>query len=222
MKLNFVTNFSLAAFSLAVLLPCAAQTATTQTSNDTPPVAASADSMRMMPAQAVLKETIDASKAAPGSQFRVNLTNAVHLNNGQTLPNGTLLVGEVVSDDTITTGAPKLALRFTQAVLKNGQTVPIKATIVGLAQSGDLETTGNAVSANAVPSSWNDGTLKVDQASVATGLELHSRAASDNSGVILSSKKKDVKLSAGYEMALAISSQTNDQPISTTSSDARR
>jgi len=208
MTIKSVTNLSVASLFLAIMLPASAQTPATT------------DAPHLMPAQAVLNQTLDAAKAAPGTQFRVKLSAAAHLSNGQNLPYGTELVGTIVNDENVTAGAPKLALRFTQAVLKNGQVVPIKATIVGLAQAGD--STGTTVAPNSVPASWNDGSLHVDQVSVATGLELHSRAASNNSGVISSSKKKDVKLTAGDQMALAIAPQTADQPVDTTSNGARR
>jgi hypothetical protein len=219
MTLKLATQLSMTAISLAILLPASAQTGTAQTGQDMPAVSNS-DVQHMMPAQAILNQTLDTAKAAPGTEFRVKLAGAVHLSNGQVLPNGTELVGQVVSDETITNGTPKLALRFTQAVLKNGQVVPVKATIVGISQPGDLDATVNAN--KAVPASWNDGTLQVDQISKETGLELHSRAASNNSGVILSAKKKDVKLASGVEMALAISAQTPDQPVNTTAVGARR
>lgn len=208
MTMKSATTLSMASLFLAIMLPASAQT----------PAVASTDASHLMPAQAVLNQTIDAAKATPGTQFRVKLSAAAHLSNGQNLPYGTELVGTIVNDENVTPGAPKLALRFTQAVLKNGQVVPIKATIVGLAQAGD----STIAATGAVPASWNDGSLHVDQVSVATGLELHSRAASNNSGVISSSKKKDVKLSAGDQLALAIAPQTADQPVDTTSNAARR
>jgi hypothetical protein len=49
----------------------------------------------------------------------------------------------------------------------------------------------------------------VDQLNALSGVDLHSKIASNNSGVLVSTKNDDVKLRAGTEFALAIAEQPN-------------
>jgi hypothetical protein len=60
-----------------------------------------------------------------------------------------------------------------------------------------------------IPNSWNDGTLQVDQIGAVKDIDLHSRISSHNSGVFVSTKKHDVKIPAGSEIALAIAARPN-------------
>ena len=215
---------SIAALSLALVLPVCAQTGNSNpTQNDTQSgiqnengtnahSRGSRVAMRMVADRAVLDHTLEANKAAPGTQFRATLEKTVQLNNGPQLPKGTMLLGQVAADDMNQGGTSKLALRFTEAVLKDGQRVPIKATIVGVYQPSSETADGNPVSpGDEVPDSWNDGTLAVDQINVMSGVDLHSRLASKNSGVFVSNNKKDVKLQEGSEIALAIGAQRPGQ-----------
>lgn len=57
-----------------------------------------------------------------------------------------------------------------------------------------------------MPNSWNDGTLAEDQVGVIKGVDLHSRISSQNSGVLVSSSKDDVKLPRGTDLSLALAS----------------
>jgi len=109
-------------------------------------------------------------------------------------------------------GNSKLAVRFTQAVLKDGTTIPIKATIVGAYKP--MDSSNNDVTptpGKQVPNNWNDGTLKIDEIGVSKDVDLHSSIASKNSGVFVGTNNHTVKLPAGSEFALAIAQQTPRQ-----------
>lgn len=169
------------------------------------------EAMRMVPARGSLAQTLDANKTRIGHQFRVKLSKTVHLDNGPELPAGTVLVGNIVDDDMQINGMSKLALRFTHANLKNGQVLPVKVTIVGVVTPGKLEDEdGDGFSDYQVPTNWTDGTLQVDQIDVVSGVDLHSKIASTNSGVFVSKKKDDVKLPAGSEIQMAIATGTTE------------
>jgi hypothetical protein len=170
------------------------------------------EAMHMIAARGLLLQTLDAKKTRVGSEFRVKLSKTVHLDNGPELPGGTILVGNVVDDDMQLDGLSKLALRFTQATLKNGQLIPIKATIVGVASKENLEDQAfeDGYSDYEVPNSWTDGTLQVDQINAVSGVDLHSKITSRNSGVFVSKKKDDVKLPAGSEIQMAIAPGTTE------------
>jgi hypothetical protein len=165
------------------------------------------ETLRMVPARAALDGAVVASKVKPGDEFRATLADKVQLANGPQLPAGTVLIGQVSTDDTNQSGASKLALRFTSAKLKNGQTVPIKATIVGILPTGfSNEDSYRLNDKNDVPASWNDGTLTIDQIDAMNGVDLHSKIASRNSGVFVSTKD-NIKLVNGGELELAIAQQ---------------
>ena len=159
---------------------------------------------KMVAAQASITSTIDSQKMPPGSQFRVRLDSKVRLQNGPELPAGTMLVGQVANDDTQSTAAAKLALRFTEADLKNGQTVPIKATIVDvykMTAAADV----NDYQTPPAPHDWNSAITTVDEAGIFSGVDFHSSIDSPNSGVFVSTRKDDIKLSSqlGLELAIA-------------------
>jgi len=188
---------SLATFSLAVLVPLSSASAQN----------GQREADRMVRARASLNHTLDADHTAPGYQFRATLSDNVHLSDGVELHRGDALLGRVTTDDMNTPGRSRLAIRFNQAVLKNGQTVPIKATIVSLYPPGDF--LNNSYSTEQIPNTWNDGTLRVDQIGAVKDVDLHSRISSQNSGVFVSTKKEDVKIPAGSEIALAITARNN-------------
>jgi hypothetical protein len=163
----------------------------------------------MVPANAALLQTIDASKIESGNQFKVKLAQTVHLNNGPELHSGTILVGTVTKDGE-QSGAPKLTLRFTQATLKDGTVVPIKATIVGVAKPDSSDSQGNSVApGDQEPNNWTSGTLQVEQLNAASHANLHSEIASDDSGVFTSQDNQDVKIKAGTELKLAVAKSNN-------------
>jgi hypothetical protein len=156
------------------------------------------EEMQMVPAQAALLAPLDSSKLQPGAEVRAQLTSAVHLPNGADLRSGTVLVGQVANDDSQMNGAAKLALRFTEADPKGGQPVPIKATIVGIDHPVD------PTSANQPPNNWNDGTKGIDQMGAISGVDLHSKIASPNSGMLIATKKNDIKLEKGSILSMGI------------------
>ena len=157
----------------------------------------------MVPARAIVANTIDSRTAKPGDQIEAKLSGTVHLKNGPELPRGTELIGTVAADDTNTNGTSRLALRFTQAHLKDGKTIPIKATIVSLYSADSSEGLDHHM--------WTANTLQIDQEHALSGVELHSKIADENSGVLVSKKKGDVKLPHGYGIALAIAANPAGQ-----------
>ena len=214
MKREATISLLVAAIAFVVLSPQfaharAAENSQGSLSNANPP-AAQQEAMQMVPAQGDLVKPIDARKAQPGNQFRVVLSDTVHLKNGIELPHGTALIGLVSTDDMHLSGTSKLALRFTKAELKNGKVLPIKATIVGVFPPAEQDAEGYPVAAgNQDTNNWTSHMLQIDEIGALSGVDLHSRIASKNSGVFVSTKKDDMKLSAGSEFALAIAVRKN-------------
>jgi len=164
----------------------------------------------MVPAQAALTKTLDAKKVQPGQQIRITLSRSVQLKDGPELPRGTELIGIVVADPASANTTSRLELRFTQAVLKSGKIVPIKATIVGVHSPGNGDIVGHPVAAgNQAPNNWNSQILEVEQTDAESGVQLQSKIASENSGILVSTRKGAVKLLAGSEIALAIAIDKN-------------
>lgn len=165
---------------------------------------------KMVPARAVFTETLESDKAQPGANIQAKLTKNVTLHDGTKLPSGTLLLGSVVRDNT-QPGMARLAVRFNQARLKDGQTIPVKATIVGIYNTPDADDSMGywGGDPNSIPPSWNDGTLQIDQINALPGIDLHSKVASPNSGVFVSKKKDDIKLSPSYSLTVAIADRQN-------------
>lgn len=166
------------------------------------------EAIKMVPARAVLVKGLDARDAPAGSAFQAKLVQKVHLKDGTELPSGTMLMGTIVQDDMQTQGRSKLALRINNAQMKDGKSVPVKATIVGVDRPHSTDAQNIGVGeGDEMPNSWNDGMLQVDQLGVVPGVDLHSKVASQNSGVFVSTKKDDVSLRAGSELELAIAGQ---------------
>ena len=57
-----------------------------------------------------------------------------------------------------------------------------------------------------VPDNLNNQPDAIDATGVATGVDLHSKASSQNSGVFVTSTKEDIKLPLGTKMELALAS----------------
>lgn len=206
MKLRYAIPIAATATFLMLPVSGGAQTMGSQTASasNTQQPNGTEEAMRMVPARAELTKTLDAKRLQPGRQFRAKLAQTVHLDNGVELPSGTLLIGTVARDDMQTAGTSRLALRFTEAILKDGKTIPIKATIVGLFGPESESAQGYPVTpGDQVPNSWNDRMLQIDQENVGGGVALHSRISSSNSGVFVA-KDKDVKLRSGSELQLAL------------------
>jgi hypothetical protein len=176
-----------------------------------------AEAMHMVPAQGALVTDIDAKKDSPGKEFQVRLAKSVRLENGTELRSGTILVGQIVQDDMQMAGNSKLALRITEARPKSGDVVPIKATIVGVAGPGGVDTSGHSVMPGEQDNNtWTNKTLGVDQVNAISNADLHSRIASTNSGVLVSTRD-DVKLKKDTEIELAIASAAENNHSNGTS-----
>jgi hypothetical protein len=204
MKHNAALSLSMAVACLVLAGPGFAQTQNT----DQTGAAAQQEAAIMVPAQAAMIKSLDARKDKPGEEFRARLNNTVHLKNGPELPHGTILIGQVTTDDMQTSGNSRLALRFTEAKLKDGKVIPLKAMIVGVQPpESDTPTELN----EQAPLPWNSNTLQVDQEGVFSGVDLHSRVNSQNSGVFVTKTKDNVKLRAGSELTLAVAAQSGGQ-----------
>ncbi len=191
-----------------------------------PPARATAqgriDAHEMVRGTVALNRSLDARKDHDGSQFAARLTRTVHLKNGKTLDKGTTLVGTVENDDMQIAGKSKLAVRFTEAKLNNGETIPIKATIVQVYPPVGLDADGSPLpdeggpqyAADDYTNDWNARQLNVDQIGALKNVDLHSRLASENSGVFVSTKRDDVKLMRGSRLELAMAEQGNGQRAS--------
>lgn len=183
-----------------------AQNKAAQIKNDPPP--GMREAMMMVPAQAAVVRTIDARKAHPGQQFQAELADTVQLKNGPELPRGTRLIGTIAADRIEQGGASTLSLRFTKAQLKDGKIVPIKATIIAVYAPGIAgydqypETPGNQE-----PNAWQGHSLNFDQTGGLSGVDLHSRIADRDSGALVTTRKDDIKLPTGSELALAIAAR---------------
>jgi hypothetical protein len=165
--------------------------------------------MQMVPAQAKLIGSLDARKAQPGQEVRAALSSTVHLKNGPELPRGTNLIG-TANADTTQHNRRALVLSFTKAELKNGTVVPVKAIIVGAAEPQESSPSMDRGTADVSP--WDGVALQVDNVNVLSGgIDLHSNIASSNSGTFVATKKDDVKLPSGSQLALAMSAQGSGQ-----------
>lgn len=198
------TARSIVVAALTATLSFAALPLFAQSGEATNGTSAATSAQDFVPAQAVLINTLDSKKLQPGASFEAQLDGKVKFAGGMELPAGTLLRGTVASDDQNVQGNAKLALRFETAQLKNGQTVPVRATIVGFEAPGNQEMAAYSGYETPQPNDWNPATVAVDQIGVTSGVDLHSKVGSANSGVFVATKKDDVKLSKGSAVNLAI------------------
>ena len=207
MKFKPILTYSLAFASLLLVSPALVHA---QVHDPAGPRAnmnsAAADVNQMVPAQAALKNTIDARKEQPGRGFDAVLTQKVHLKDGTELPKGTTLVGKVETDSVLSSGKSTLTLKFTEAKLKDGKQIPIKATIVGVAPPYTYQ--GEDQAGTDYLSPWDGRSSEFDQVGALSGVDLHSRISGRNSGTFVSGKK-DLKLSDGSQLALAIGAPGN-------------
>ena len=158
----------------------------------------------MVPALATLVEPLDQKSLQAGQQFHATLGGKVQLKNGTELPKGTVLVGSVAASEQTANGGSKLVLRFTSAQLKDGKTVPVKVTIVGASAASNADLLSGA---------WSFAQRggPIQQTNVYSGVDLHSDAASNDSGSFESSGKSRVKLLKGSALSLGISAQQDAQ-----------
>lgn len=212
---------ALSALGLAIAIPggAAAQSEANPQMNSNSSQAMSGtegqqEAAQMVPARAAVDHTLDAKDAKPGQAFQARLAAKVRLKDGEELPKGTVLSGKVGTDDMNENGRSKLALCIDQARLKDGKTIPLKATIVGVYGPGTgpaIEEGYNVSAGNQEPNNWNHDVLQVDQIGALSGVDLHSKIGSQNSGVLISTKKDDIKLKTGTELALAIAPGNRNQ-----------
>ncbi|HVN94179.1 MAG TPA: hypothetical protein VMT38_10810 [Terracidiphilus sp.] len=172
--------------------------------------AASADAegaaSQMVPAEAVLKNAIDAKKVHQGDEFKATLSQSVQLKNGTELPRDTVLVGTIATDNMQSGGTSTLALRFTKAQLKDGKVIPIQADIMGIAGPNGAEPTESYNTSFAI-SPWDGTTTRVDEPGAVSGFDFHGRIGGQYSGQFVSTKKDNVKLAPGSQIALAIAAR---------------
>ncbi len=198
MKREAMISLSAAVLSLAFF----ATTAIAETHNNSSSASNSNSSAQlsiarsMVPAQAELKDTLDARKVHSGQQFEATLNHKVTLKDGQELPAGTVLVGKVVTDAMHAGGSSKLALRITQAKLNDGKAIPIHAMIAGIYSQGSPDAEYGPF--------WSPSELNIEQLGATGGFDLHSQVDGKTSGTFESKKKDDVKLNRGVDLSLAI------------------
>jgi hypothetical protein len=214
MKREVALTFSLAALSLAMLSPNVVKAQNTDDSRPSQTTAGNqsgqSEAMDMVSARVALNNTIDANKSKPGDPIRTTLSDKVSLKNGTVLPAGTEIVGVVAADEMQTNGASKLAMNFNKAQLKNGTVVPIKATIVGIYPPEFQDISGRPIKpGDEMTHTWTGHPDAVDEIGALPGVDLHSRIESNNSGVLVSKTKHDVKLKYGSEIALAVAPQAS-------------
>jgi hypothetical protein len=178
--------------------------------NNGNPAEARQEAQQMVPAQVILLNDVSTKKSHEGDQVRAELRSRdVVLKNGTKLPSGTLLVGKI-TEAQASPGNVRLAMRFSDARLKDGQTVPVKATIVAIEPPGD-EVDGIQQVHVSAQDVWNQNILQVDELGAVGGADLHSSITGDNSGVIVSHRKDNVKITAGSQIDVAIGPPTNQQ-----------
>jgi hypothetical protein len=153
----------------------------------------------------MLTHPVDAKKLSSGATIPMKLTHPVTFSNGTKLPAGTMLDATVVQDDMQLDGKFKLALRFTDAKTKDGKTIPVKATILAVAAEAIPGPNGPDMGETtlAVPDNLNNQPDVVDSEGIAPGVDLHSKASDQNSGVLVT-KKDNIKLPYGTKMELAL------------------
>jgi len=163
--------------------------------------AAASEAAQMVPAIAELQHTLDAEKNHLDSTFEAELNSKITLSNGTVLPAHTVLIGRVTHDELQPTGSSKFAVRFDQARLKDGKTLPVKATVIAIRRPDSDGNTGL--------NDWTSQTLTVQQLDAVAGVDLHSEIAGNDSAVLVSTKKHDVKVPAGSQLQLAIGPATD-------------
>ena len=214
MRYQAVLSLSLAAACMIFLGPDLAHarntTGNTASASFSASHAGHHEALLMVPARADLVKPLDARNLKVGQQFQARLAKTIDLKNGPKLPRGTELIGKVVKDKMSADGKTStLALLFTKADMKGGKVIPIKATIVGIYPPSSGY--GGSYFNGPIPNEWTPSTLQVDQINVLNGINLHSKIAAKDSGVLVSKKKDNMKLESGSEFALAIAERGSGQ-----------
>jgi hypothetical protein len=180
-----------------------------QSDNNGDSAEARQEAQQMVPAQLTLLNNVSAKKSHEGDEVRAQLRSRDVVLNGTKLPIGTLLIGKI-TEAQATPGNVRLAMRFSDAKLKDGQTIPVKATIVAIEPPGDGV---DGIQQAQVPAEdvWNRNVLQVDELGAVGGADLHSSITGDNSGVIVSDRKDNVRITAGSQIDIAIGPPMNQQ-----------
>jgi hypothetical protein len=163
-----------------------------------------------VPGVVQLTHALDSRKLSVGTIIQTRLIDTIHLANGVRLPSGTLINAAVVQDDMQIEGKVKLALRFTEARMKNGKTIPITATILDLATRPEAVENDSDIAEPTldIPDNLNNRPDRVDVINVISGVDLHGRANSQNSGVFVTTTKNDIKLPNNTQIELALAPGT--------------
>ena len=136
-----------------------------------------------------------------GQHFEARLSKTVHLKNGPKLRSRHRTHRQSCKDRMSADGKTStMALQFTKAELKGGQVIPIKATIVGIYPPSNGY--GSYEFRGPVPNDWSPSTLQIDQINALKGINLHSKIAANDSGVLVSKKKDNMKLNQAVNSSL--------------------
>lgn len=158
------------------------------------------EAAQMVAARAILVNAFHTRKAPSNVEtFSVILVDKVRLTNGLELPLGTALEGSasIIKTDWDTT----VIIRIDKADLRRGTVIPVKVTIMGIAGPSGVNV--NGYDDDEMPS-WDPSILSVDQMNALGSIDLHSAIANDDSGILVSPRPKDVKISAQSQFELAI------------------
>jgi hypothetical protein len=203
-------TFGAATLSIALLVPAGAK-AQSWSADGVNAQSHRNEGMPMVGTRGAIEKTLDARKVQTGAEFQVKLADTAKLAGGEVLPSGTILMGKVTQDDR-TGGNTTLALRIDQASMKDGKAMPVAAYIVGIfPASGTGERQATAVTpGNQGPNPWREGIRQVDEKDALKGVDLHSKVGDNNSAVLVS-RKDDIKMKSGTELALAIASPNSQE-----------
>ena len=158
------------------------------------------EAAQMVAVRAILVNAFQTRKGQSNVEaFNVILVDKVRLTNGLELPPGTVLEGSasIMKTDADTT----VFIRFDKADLRGGRVIPVKVTIMGIA-GPSAENVGD-YDDDEIPS-WDPSILSVDEMNALGNVDLHSAIANDDSGILVSPRPKDVKISAQSQFELAI------------------
>jgi hypothetical protein len=157
-------------------------------------------SAQLVEGNAQFDSAVTTKSAKQGDVVTAKLTSTVKTSQGVELPHGTKLIGhvdQVVASDA--KGSSKLVLTFDKAQLKNGKEIPIKATIAGVAPSNSSVDIPSTVASDAA----------FDQLpGYFAGVSLHSAVKDSDSGT-LTGDHRDVNLSRGTQMLIALAPQAD-------------
>lgn len=163
-------------------------------------------SVKMIMVQADLAKTLDAKKTKVGDPVTAKLVYEAKFSDGTTLPRNAVLTGHV---DRVQPSEKKsdslIQITLDKALLKGGKVIPIKATIMKLhvlaspfasMQGGD---SGTSLS----PASAAPGAAQTGQTGGINGVTLQSDV-NESYSAIFQSSRRNVRLSGGTEMDIAI------------------